>query len=204
VTTTSPRRWQLVQSLKNKEYRHAFVADEIGIGIPFQIRALREARGWTQEELGRQAAMAQERISQLESTDYGRYTLGTLKRLALAFDVGLEVHFVPFSRMVDWAAHLSAEMLSPPSYDEDEGLADKTEKKADMTLGAPSRTANVATFPSAGYASGLPGMVSTGVMEARPIPAIEMPAARQLGMPTVPSTAFSLTGHIQSLRRAVS
>ena len=57
------------------------------MGLAFQLNLMREARGWTQEELARRCDMAQETISRLEDPNYGRYTLKTLKRLAKTFDV---------------------------------------------------------------------------------------------------------------------
>ena len=68
-------------------------------GLAFQLNLMREARGWTQEELARRCDMAQETISRLEDPNYGRYTLKTLKRLAKTFDVGLLVRFVSFGEL---------------------------------------------------------------------------------------------------------
>jgi len=45
--------------------------------------------------------MNQNAISRLENPYYGKSTLTTLKRIASAYDVGLLVEFVPFSRLVD-------------------------------------------------------------------------------------------------------
>jgi len=118
----SPRRKQIVASLKDKEYRDLFVANEINIGVPYQIRALREKKGWAQKRLGDETGKAQAVISQLEDPNYGRFTLATLRRLASAFDVGLMVRFVPFSELVDKAANLDSEDVAVPSFDEDSNL----------------------------------------------------------------------------------
>ena len=42
----------LVKELSDKEFRDAYIAEDIKIGVASQIRALREARGWSQSELG--------------------------------------------------------------------------------------------------------------------------------------------------------
>ncbi|MBI3967130.1 MAG: helix-turn-helix transcriptional regulator, partial [Chloroflexi bacterium] len=91
--TTSARYQQIATSLRDKEYRDIFVEEHISTGLSFQIRAMREQRGWTQEDLGQRAGMAQQRVCQLENPNYGRFSLSTLKRLASAFDVALAVHF---------------------------------------------------------------------------------------------------------------
>src|SRR5688572_4778149 len=96
----SSKRQQIIAGLADKEYRDAFVEEQINVGLSFQIRSTRQARGWTQGDLGQRTGMKQETISVLESADYGSYSLRTLKRLASAFDVGLEVRLVPYSKLV--------------------------------------------------------------------------------------------------------
>ena len=112
------KRQQILRSLENSEYRREFAAD-IGTGLAFQVRLLREDRGWTQEQLAHQMDKQQETISQWENPDYGRYTLNTLRELAAAFDVALLVRFAPFSELVDWSINLTPERLAPPSFDEE-------------------------------------------------------------------------------------
>ncbi len=110
---------QLWKSLENKEYRRAFIADDTGLA--FQIKMLRDKKGWTQAELGKRAGgKKQETISQWENPNYGKYSLSTLKDLAIAFDVGLSMRFAPFSELVQWNCNLTAERLAPPSFDEEE------------------------------------------------------------------------------------
>lgn len=123
MSTDTTRREQIAASLRDKEYRDAFVADHIDTGLAFQIRATREARGWSQKDLGRRAGMAQERVSVLEDPDYGKLTVTTLKRLASAFDTALVVRFVPFSQLVDWATDLSPESLAVPDFEHDHALS---------------------------------------------------------------------------------
>lgn len=113
------RKEKLINKLKDKEYRDAFVSALITNGIPFQIKVLREQRIWTQKELGELADMAQESISRLEDPNYGKLNLNTLKRLAAAFDVGLMVRFVPFSDLVAWDINLSNESLKVASFTEE-------------------------------------------------------------------------------------
>ena len=115
-------REQIVASLGDKQYRDLFVEEHITTGLAFQIRAMREGRGWTQGELARRSAQNQSTISSFENPSYGRYTLQTLKRLAAAFDVALTVRFVPFSTLVDRQVHLTPEDLNVPDFDHDTRL----------------------------------------------------------------------------------
>jgi transcriptional regulator with XRE-family HTH domain len=113
------RREKLKAQLKDKRYRDAFVSEHIDTGIPFQIRALRKQREWTQKKLSDLTGMAQERISVAENPNYSRFNLKTLKRIATAFEVALIVRFVPISELVKWELNLSSEALEAVSFDED-------------------------------------------------------------------------------------
>ncbi len=123
VNTNTTKRRQLVSRLKRgKEYRDLFVENEIAVGIPIQIRAMRDKKNWTQKELGERTGKRQSVISQLENPGYGKLTLSTLKTLASAFDVGLMVRFVPFSELISRAANLSEDDVSVQSFSDDEQL----------------------------------------------------------------------------------
>lgn len=107
---------------KSKEYRSAFVDAEISVGIPFQIRALREKRGWSQQDLAEAATLMQPRICAMEQAGYGSFTLSTLKKLAAAFDVGLVVRFASFGEMAEWADKFSPDTFEVPTALEDPQL----------------------------------------------------------------------------------
>jgi HTH-type transcriptional regulator/antitoxin HipB len=54
------------------------------------LRALRQARGWSQAELGRRIGLSQERISSIERQPE-RVTVGQLLTLLMALDAELRV-----------------------------------------------------------------------------------------------------------------
>lgn len=107
--------------LGEKAYRDAYVLEHIKNGVAFQIRTNREDRNWTQGKLGEVAGKPRNVISRLEDPNYGKLTLATLLEIASAFDVGLLVKFVPFSRLVKEYDDVSPEALSALS------VADKKE-----------------------------------------------------------------------------
>jgi transcriptional regulator with XRE-family HTH domain len=111
------RLLQLLNGLKERAYRALFVETQIETVIPFQIRALRASKGWTQKELAEKAGMAQGRISLLESVNYeGAVNVKTLVKLANAFDVGLIVRFVPFSEIAEWSIKISSAHHNVPDF----------------------------------------------------------------------------------------
>jgi transcriptional regulator with XRE-family HTH domain len=117
---------KLGEKLRDPEYRKAFVASQIGIAIPFQIRAMLKNRpGWTQETIAQRAQMLQPRISGLMTPGKTRPNIETLRRIAEAFDCGLIVRFAPFSELAKWAEEFDPESFSVPSFDEDCGFMDR-------------------------------------------------------------------------------
>ena len=127
-------RAQKIAKLKNKDYRDAFVGSQISIGLPFQIRALREQRGWKQATLAEKTGMLQPRISAMEAPGGAKFTIETLRRLASALDVALMVKFVPFSALVQWSEEFSPDTFSVPSFEDDEGLVSRKPQERATTF----------------------------------------------------------------------
>src|ERR1035437_1427998 len=118
---------RLIERLsKSAADRMRFVDSHINKGIAYQIRALRDRQNLSQEELAELVGMNQNAISRLESPQRGRPTITTLKRLATAFDVGLVVQFVPFSKLAKWYSGtpyvergLCTDSIAVPDFDEE-------------------------------------------------------------------------------------
>jgi transcriptional regulator with XRE-family HTH domain len=121
VNTISVREG-LAEKFKNKEYRDAFVAEQIFSRLPLKIRSIREEQELTQRQLGELADMAQTWVSKLEDPNYGKLTISTLLKLASAFDVGLHIDFVPFSKVLDGAMRLRSQSFCVPKFEEDKGF----------------------------------------------------------------------------------
>lgn len=113
---------KLARGFRDFESRHLQVAADVHLGIPLQIRVMREAREWNQTQLAEKIGTTQNAISRLESSDYGKPNVKTLLRLAEAFDVALLVKFVPFSRFAEVLDGMSETSVAVPSFDDDEVL----------------------------------------------------------------------------------
>jgi transcriptional regulator with XRE-family HTH domain len=109
---------KLREELKDREYRDAYVAATVRNGVAFQVRAMRESRGWDQKKLA--AKMGNEKlqpiVSRYENPDYGRFTVSSLLDLAKAFDVGLIVRFAPFSELIERDDKFPSVSLDVQSY----------------------------------------------------------------------------------------
>lgn len=123
-------RKTLIKRLRRgREARRRFVESHLAKGVAFQIRAIRDRQKLSQEELGKLIGSTQNGVSRLESPEYGKPTLTTLRKLAAALDVGLVVRFVPFSQLIDWVSGtpqtdwgLSSESLATADFTEEERL----------------------------------------------------------------------------------
>jgi transcriptional regulator with XRE-family HTH domain len=90
-----------IDQLSDREFRHAYMVDQVRPYTALAIRILRaqEGRKWSQTELGERCGKPQSRISKLEDPDYGKVSLQTLFEIAEAFDLPLLVQFPDWS---DW------------------------------------------------------------------------------------------------------
>ncbi len=138
----SSRSRVIKRLLESKAYRDAYVLEHIKNGVAFQIRTLREDRDWTQGELGEIAKKPSNVISRLEDPNYGKFTLTTLLEIASAFDVGLLVKFVPFSRLAREYDDVTPPALSANSISEGEEILALNEwAAADSTTSLTAETA---------------------------------------------------------------
>lgn len=99
--TTSSWTNEFVDQLSDREFRHAYMTDQVRTHIALAIRILREQEGreWSQAELGRRCDKPQSWISKLEDPEYGKVSLQTLFEIAEAYDLPLLVQFPEWS---DW------------------------------------------------------------------------------------------------------
>jgi len=106
---------------RNKKYRTAFAADQLKRMVPFQIRALRRKRGWSQEELAKNSGLTQGVISRAEDMGYGNLTFNTAIAIAAGFDLAFIGKFVPFSELEHEHKKLSEDSIqSTPTFEEED------------------------------------------------------------------------------------
>jgi HTH-type transcriptional regulator/antitoxin HipB len=112
-------RNNLREEFNDKEYRHAYAEDWLNTFIATQVKVLREQRHLTQAELAEETGMKQPRIAVLEDINYTSWSINTLRRLALAFDLRLSVKFEDFSSLVYEAEGFGRESLERASFADD-------------------------------------------------------------------------------------
>lgn len=111
---------QMLENLQTgKEYRFAFVEEAIRARLTAQIKALRDQNGWDyrrfSEEIGKKVSWAY----RLEDPNEVSPTIPTLLQVAQAFDVGLDVRFLPFTKLLEDVTTLRENSFRVPSFDEE-------------------------------------------------------------------------------------
>lgn len=107
---------KLVAKLSDKSYRVAYVQQHVKTWIAYQIRALRDQRGWLQGKLADEMGKPQSVISRIEDPDYGKLTLQTLFDVAAAFDVALLVKFVDHKTFLTQGRNVSPADMRVTSF----------------------------------------------------------------------------------------
>jgi transcriptional regulator with XRE-family HTH domain len=108
----------------DKEYAEGYAESYLNSYIATQIKVLREQRGLSQPRLANLIGTTQSGISRIENVNYSSWNIGTLKKLARAFDVRLKVSFEPYGTLPDEVDRFSRESLQRPDRRSDPGLAD--------------------------------------------------------------------------------
>jgi transcriptional regulator with XRE-family HTH domain len=132
-------RKNLLHKLKNKVFRDEYVGENVRTGLAYQIKAIREQRGWTQAYLARLTGKKQSNIARLEDPDYGKFNLQTLLDLASAFDVWLSIEFVSFGTGLMRTLDRSPGALGAESFTSEFAGASKTSGNVDYVQSVESR-----------------------------------------------------------------
>lgn len=83
------------------EFRNAYMWDQVCLGLSRQIKAMREARGWTQEVFAERMGTTQSAVTRLENPDKIAHTsMRTLEKVATTFDVALICQFVDWPKFL--------------------------------------------------------------------------------------------------------
>jgi transcriptional regulator with XRE-family HTH domain len=113
---------KLFEKLQKKTYRTAYVAEHVRRGVAYQIRALRDQRGWSQGDFAKKLGKPQSVVCRLEDPSYGKYTVQTLLEVASTCDVALQVRFVPYSVFLPQSRDVSTQSLNAPSFTDETKL----------------------------------------------------------------------------------
>lgn len=110
----------VLKKLQNKEYRDAYVDAHVSKRIAYQIKAIRKARGLTQEQMARVLEIKQSTLSRLEDVQNKSLSIKTLKEIASKLDVAVIIKLAPYSEFLCDIADLSESKLEIQPYSAEE------------------------------------------------------------------------------------
>lgn len=113
----STKESKRLSRLKIKEYRSEISKENTVVRVAIQIKLMREAAGLSQAELAEKIGTKQSAIARIESSNYGKFSISMLQKIADYFDVVAWIEFAPFSTFVRRTSHLSPEKLTPLPYE---------------------------------------------------------------------------------------
>ncbi len=165
-------RQEFIDNKDDKSYRHAYADESINITIATQIKVLREQRDWYQKDLADHANMKQSMISRYEDVNYSSWSLNTLKRLAEAFDVILDVRFRSFKDLVIDTCNFSRESLQSPEFTKDTFFKETREESVSDSAGAGvgAETASNLDYFMTGTSPAKEESTTSIAMNANPVP----------------------------------
>ncbi|MGA2169808.1 MAG: helix-turn-helix transcriptional regulator [Terracidiphilus sp.] len=105
------------EHMDNAEFRHAYAASFMNSCIAAQIKTIREQRVLTQAALAELIGTKQAGISRLENVNYDAWKVGTLVKLARAFDVRLRISFEEFDSLIDEIQRFGRNTLEREAYE---------------------------------------------------------------------------------------
>jgi DNA-binding XRE family transcriptional regulator len=85
----------IICTLQDSVFAKAFDKRRTEAAVAFQIRRLREAKGWSQNDLAKKVGCSQQAISAVEQAGYKRHSLPLLRRIAAVLDADVVVALVP-------------------------------------------------------------------------------------------------------------
>jgi transcriptional regulator with XRE-family HTH domain len=104
------------------EWRQGYLEASIEQGVAWAIKVNRTQRGISQKTLGKEIGSTPSAISRLEDPEYGKHSIGTLIKLAHAFDCALSIKFVSYSTLAHESEDLSPAALYAHPFSKEQHL----------------------------------------------------------------------------------
>jgi transcriptional regulator with XRE-family HTH domain len=125
---------RLNKDFQNEDNRYVYADTVTNAFVSAQIKALKEDRKLSQEELAELIGTQQSGISRLLRSDYSAWKVETLRKLARAFGVRLRITFEEFGTLADDVSGFTKDRLLPKKFTDDPAF--KAVKRNRAELGA--------------------------------------------------------------------
>lgn len=116
----------------SEDARYAYTDSVTNAFITGQIKALREARNLTQEQLADLVGTRQSGISRWQNSGYSSCKVETLRKFAKAFGVRLRISFEEFGSLPTDISGFTRERLAPRKFEDDPAFKESSVKKPEL------------------------------------------------------------------------
>jgi transcriptional regulator with XRE-family HTH domain len=110
---------RLTETLRDENGRYVYADTVTNAFVSAQIKALREDRALSQEDLAQLIGTKQSGISRVERADYSAWRIETLRKIARAFGVRLRIRFEEFGTLLDEVGGFTNKHLLPRRFEQD-------------------------------------------------------------------------------------
>lgn len=112
----------LAVELRDREFSEGYSESFLDTYVSTQIKVLREQRRMTQKQLAEALGTSQTVVSRIEGAGYSSWSIKTLKKLARAFDVRLQISFETVGSLIDEVSGVNRKALQRAKRSEDPRL----------------------------------------------------------------------------------
>ncbi len=109
----------LLPELRDYDYAEGYAEELLNARIATQIKVLREQQKMKQAELAAAMGTTQTAISRIENVNYSSWSIKTLKKIARALKLRLNVSFESFGTLPDDVEGFTRERMERPAHDKD-------------------------------------------------------------------------------------
>jgi transcriptional regulator with XRE-family HTH domain len=125
-----------LKEFKDEESRYAYADAVTNAFLTGQIKALRDERGLTQEQLAELVGTQQSGISRWLNSGFSTCKVGSLRKFARAYGVRLRITFEPFGTLPTDVGGFTKERLAPPPFEKDPAFQEHTAEEEEGNTAA--------------------------------------------------------------------
>jgi transcriptional regulator with XRE-family HTH domain len=127
-----------IRELKDEDSRYAYADAVTNAFLTGQIKALREERNLTQEQLADLVGTQQSGISRWLNSGFSTCKVDTLRKFARAYGVRLRISFEPFGTLPTDVRGFTKERLAPRKFEDDPAFKEPPKEEIFESVAATS------------------------------------------------------------------
>ena len=125
---------ELREIFQNEEARYGYAEAFLNAHVASQLKALRGQREMSQQELANVIGTKQSGISRLENVNYSTWKVETLRKLARAFGLWLDIDFREFGELPPRVESFRERTLQRRKFEDDPAFNDSINRETPLVV----------------------------------------------------------------------